>query len=96
MVPITDDYFAIDYVTEHRLPVILTTNSRLGSINHTLLSLEAIRSRGLELRAVIYNAYFDNDAEISADTREFVGRYLAKHFPDTEYIVMPKYEEWDV
>lgn len=96
MVPITDDYFAIDYVTENHLPVILTTNSRLGSINHTLLSLEAIRNRNLNLRAVIYNAYFDKDAEISVDTREFVGRYLAKHFPDTEYIVMPKYEDWGI
>ena len=51
LVPITDTYMAADYVREHRLPVVLTTNGRLGSINHTLLSLEAIRSRGLELRA---------------------------------------------
>ena len=95
MVPITDDYFAIDYVCERHLPVVLTTNSKLGSINHTILSLEAIRSRGLELRAVIYNSYFDTDTEISADTREYIRRYLARHFPDTAYIIMPSYDNWD-
>lgn len=95
MVPITDDYFAIDYVCERYLPVVLTTNSKLGSINHTILSLEAIRSRGLELRAVIYNSYFDTDTEISADTREYIRRYLARHFPDTAYIIMPPYDKWD-
>lgn len=95
-VPITDDYFAIDYVAEHKLPVILTVNARLGSINHTILSLEAIRSRGLDLRAVIYNEHFDNDAEIAADTKAFVARYVSRNFPGTEYIVMPEYAEWDV
>ena len=96
MVPITDDYFAIDYVAEHKLPVILTTNSRLGSINHTILSLEALKSRGIELRGVIYNRYFDSDPEISADTRSFIVRYLQRHFSSAELISMPSYEDWDV
>lgn len=55
MVPLTDDFFTIDYVTSHRLPVILVTNGVLGSINHTILSLEAIKARGLELPYVVYN-----------------------------------------
>lgn len=96
MVPITDDYFAIDYVAGHKLPVILTTNSRLGSINHTILSLEALKSRGIELRGVIYNRYFDSDPEISEDTRSFIARYLQRHFSDAEFIIMPSYEDWYV
>lgn len=95
-VPIFDDYFAIDYVTEHKLPAVLTVNSRLGSINHTILSLEAIKSRGIDLRAVIYNEHFDDDAEIAADTKAFVARYIGRHFPDTEFLVMPEYDAWDV
>lgn len=94
MVPITDEYFAIDYVAEHHLPVILTTNSRLGSINHTILSLNAIADYGLNLLAVIYNEHYDNDkeSEIAADTKEFIGRYLASHFPMAEYFIMPEYD----
>lgn len=86
MVPITDTYFTIDYVADHRLPVILVTNGRLGSINHTVLSLEAIASRGIRLAAVIYNRHFDADQTIADDTRGFIRRYLGRHFPDAEYI----------
>ena len=81
MVPITDEFFAIDYAATRHLPVALVTNSRLGSINHTVLSLEALRSRGIELARVICNTYFVRDAEIAADTRAFIGRYVERPFP---------------
>lgn len=84
MVPVTDDHTTIDYIASRRLPVVLVTNGRLGSINHTLLSLEALSRRGIELAAVVYNHYFDSDTVIAADTRSFIGRYVARHFPDTE------------
>lgn len=89
MVPVTDTYTTIDYIAEHRLPAVLTTNGRLGSINHTLLSLQAINSRGIELPYVIYNTFYDNDAVIAADTRAFIGRWLEREFPGTELLVMP-------
>lgn len=92
MVPITDDYFAIDYVADHRLPLVLTTNGRLGSINHTILSLEAIAARGIELKAVIYNRFFDADTTIAADTAGFIRRYLARRFPRAEYLEMPAFD----
>lgn len=88
MVPLTDDYFTIDYIAGRKLPVILVTNGRLGSINHTVLSLEAIGRRGIRLEAVIYNKYFDKDATIADDTRGLIRRYLGRHFPDAEYIEM--------
>ena len=90
MVPITDDYFTIDYVASRKLPIALVTNSVLGSINHTILSLEALGSRGIDLRLVIYNTYFDKDPVIAPDTLGFIRRYLAKHFPATELVVMPE------
>lgn len=93
MVPLTDDYFAIDYATERHLPVVLVTNSRLGSINHTVLSLEAMAKRRLTLTAVLYNTFFDNDAEISADTRAFIGRYVERHFPGVPVFDVPKFKE---
>ncbi len=88
MVPITDDFFTIDYVARYELPIILVTNGVLGSINHTILSLEAIRSRAIKLFSVIYNTFFDNDRIIAKDTREFIGRYVSRHFPDASFIEM--------
>jgi dethiobiotin synthetase len=55
MVPLTDDAYVIDLATELHLPVVLVSRSTLGTINHTLLSLEAIRRRGLPLAGVVIN-----------------------------------------
>lgn len=88
MVPITDDFFTVDYVATRRHPLILVTNGVLGSINHTILSLEAIKSRGIELHAVIYNTHFDSDKIIAEDTQNFIHRYLHREFPDTRYLIM--------
>jgi len=55
MVPLTDTAYVIDLAAELHLPIILVTRSTLGTINHTLLSLEAIRRRGLTLAGVVVN-----------------------------------------
>lgn len=91
MVPITDTYFAIDYVAEQKLPLVLVTNGRLGSINHTILSLEAIKAREIDLKAVIYNTFFDKDKVIAEDTKAFIGRYLKRNFQNAQYLEMPSF-----
>jgi len=55
MVPLTDEAYVVDLATELHLPLILVTRSTIGTINHTLLSLEAIRRRGLPLAGVVIN-----------------------------------------
>lgn len=91
MVPLTEDLLTIDYVKERDYPVILVTSGKLGSINHTLLSLEAIKARGLKLHAVAYNLYPTVvDKTIQNDTMMFIQKYLEKHFPDTEFVVVPE------
>lgn len=91
-VPITDTFMAIDYVESRRLPLILVTNGVLGSINHTVLSLEAVRARGIELATVIYNEHFDSDAVIATDTRGFIERYVKRNFPDALFATVPSIE----
>lgn len=90
MVPLTTDLLTIDYVVEKKLPVILVTSGRLGSINHTILSLEALKSRGLELYAVAYNLKDQSQDElISKDTAEYLKGYLAQHVPNSVWIEIP-------
>lgn len=89
MVPITDTMTTVDYVASRGLPMALVTNGRLGSINHTLLSLEAIKHRGIELKKLVYNEFFDADPLISADTRAFLSRYLSRNFPDASIEFIP-------
>ena len=93
MVPITDTFMAIDYAATRNLPVALVTNSRLGSINHTVLSLEAIAARGIRLHSVLYNTWFDSaSALIAEDTLGFIRRYLDRHFPGTPLHMVPVYK----
>ncbi len=89
MVPITDEFLTIDYVASRRLPLIMVVNSSLGSINHAILSFEAIASRGIAMPIVLYNRYFDSDPLIAEDTYGFISRYLSRNFPDTRLIEVP-------
>ncbi|QOW45188.1 MULTISPECIES: dethiobiotin synthase [Acinetobacter] len=93
MVPLTTDLLTIDYVAAKKLPVILVTSGRLGSINHTILSLEALKSRGLELYALAYNLNDQSQDElISKDTADYLKNYLAKHFPHCQWVEIPVLE----
>ncbi len=92
MVPITDTYFTIDYIASRRLPVALVTNATLGSINHTILSLEALAARAIPLHSILYNTHFDStDQTIAADTRRFICQYVSRLFPETPVIDIPSF-----
>ena len=52
MVPLTRKLLTIDYIAWKRYPLIYVTSGRLGSINHFLLGLEAIRARRIRLHTV--------------------------------------------
>ncbi len=52
-VPLNKDKFIIDLIAQLGLPSILVCRSGLGTINHTLLSLDAMRAWGLEIAGLI-------------------------------------------
>lgn len=89
MVPLNGEYLTADFLRDNKLPVIMVTNGTLGSINHTLLTLNAIKDYGLNLFAVVYNMHFDSDLIIADDTRQYIRKWLSNHFPDTYYWEMP-------
>ncbi len=95
LVPITEDLLTLEYVASQNYPILLVTSGRLGSINHTLLSLEAIKSRGLTVHSIVYNHIHDNnintntDAEIAGSTIGFLQNYLQQHYPTTHWLQLP-------
>ena len=89
MVPLTEDLLLIDYAAQKQYPIILVTSGRLGSINHTLLSFEAIERRGLTLHSVVYNLFDENpDPIISEDTFRLLKKQMSVRFPDAELFVL--------
>lgn len=90
MVPLTEDFLTIDYVAQKRYPLVFVTSGKLGSINHTLLSFEAIQRRGITLDTVLYNLYPPvKDTTIQEDTQAYIQRYLEKYFPGTHFLTVP-------
>lgn len=93
LVPITEQLLTLDYIAAQGYPIVLVTSGRLGSINHTLLSLEAITSRGLEVHSVIYNHVHDDadntDVEIANSTINFLQKYLANNYPQAHWLQIP-------
>ena len=72
------------------LMVPLVTSGRLGSVNHTLLSFEAIERRGISLHTVMYNLYPEGeDKIIQEDTENYIRHYMEKHFPEAEFVKVP-------
>ena len=55
LVPLNEQDYVIDLIEDLNLPVILVARSTLGTINHTLLSLEALRRRALVVAGVVIN-----------------------------------------
>ena len=87
--PVTRDYFTIDYIQEYDYPLILVASSKLGSINHTLMSLELCRTRGIKVACLVYNR-FPNDSEwITNDSITIFKHYLEQYFPSTALIEVP-------
>lgn len=55
MVPINDRTMIIDLIKQLEVPALLVARSELGTLNHTFLSLEALRSRDIPVIGVIMN-----------------------------------------
>lgn len=92
MVPLTENLLTIDYIAEKKYPVILVTSGRLGSINHTLLSLEALKRRNIELRYIVYNLFPVTDSIIAEDTMSYIKRYAQNIYPQSGFITIPEIE----
>ena len=69
MVPVFRKYFFIDLIKDLNLPVLVVARPGLGTLNHTLLTLEAAKSRGINVLGVIINwsSKIKNDASVQTN-----------------------------
>lgn len=66
MVPLRRDWLIIDLFADWQLPIVLCARTSLGTINHTLLSIEALRLRDMPILGVAFvgDANTDNERTI--------------------------------
>ena len=62
-VPINEDFCIIDLIKKLDVPVILTSKNYLGSINHTLLSINALKGRGIAIHGIVFNGESNPETE---------------------------------
>lgn len=74
LVPIRDDFLVADLADRLDLPLLLVARAALGTINHTMLTLEAAKTRNLKTRGVIYNTTGPGDPRAACSSPEVIAR----------------------
>jgi len=80
LVPFTNNYFVADLVKEFDLPVVIVARSGLGTINHTLLTVQAAKNRGLEIKGIILNGQPEANLSLAEKTNPRIVQDLIARF----------------
>lgn len=74
LVPLSPTYLVRDLATDLGYPLVVVASPGLGTINHTLLTLESARAAGLEVAAVVLNPWPEEPSGIERDNRETIAK----------------------
>jgi dethiobiotin synthetase len=72
LVPLAGDYLVRDLAVDLGLPLVIAASPGLGTINHTLLTLESARAAGVEALAVVLTPWPEEPTEVEASNRETI------------------------
>lgn len=74
LAPLADAFTVRDLAVALGLPVVIAASPGLGTINHTLLSIESARAAGLDVRAVVLTPWPEAPAELERSNRNTISR----------------------
>lgn len=75
LVPFDEDTLLIDIVKELSIPALIVAENRLGAINQTLLTVEALRTRGIRIMGIVFNRLTEKgDNLIYEDNVRIIGK----------------------
>jgi dethiobiotin synthetase len=84
MVPLTSGYQIRDLVLDLDLPLVIAARPGLGTINHTLLTLDSARMAGIDVRGVVLTPWeSDGMTESNRDTISLIGNIAVSLLPPT-------------
>lgn len=84
LVPLSPTYLVRDLAVDLGYPLVVVASPGLGTINHTLLTLEAARAAGLEVAAVVLTPWPAEPTEIERSNRETIAA-----LGDTKVLTLP-------
>jgi dethiobiotin synthetase len=72
MVPLTSGYLIRDLALDLHLPLVVAARPGLGTISHSLLTIEAARTAGLEVRALVLTPWPERPSDMERSNRETI------------------------
>jgi dethiobiotin synthetase len=93
-VPLAPTYSVRDLAVDLGLPLVIAASPGLGTINHTLLTIEAARAAGLEVTAVVLTPWPEDPGEIERSNRETITTLGDVHVELLPQLDMDEPETW--
>ncbi|MCZ2356042.1 MAG: dethiobiotin synthase [Bacteroidia bacterium] len=100
LVPINERETYRDLMMKWNIPVVLVSRFYLGSINHTLLSIEALRSRNIPIKGIVFNGEHNPESErviVGLTGIRVLGRVPQEENPQPHWVqnAFSRYMNWD-
>lgn len=67
-VPLTEEFDLLDLAVEFALPAVIVARPNLGTINHTLMTIDCVRAAKLKIAGVVINGYKATESTTAEDT----------------------------
>lgn len=94
LVPLAPDYLIRDLARDLDLPVVIVASPGLGTINHTLLTVQAVRAAGLEVASVVLNRWPEAPSLLEVSNRETIGELGSVAVEMLPHIDLTSPERW--
>ena len=93
--PLWEDYLVADFMVALALPAIIVTRPNMGTINHTLLTVEYARQRGIQVAGIIINGWNEEEVGVlEKSNAEYIARLtkvpILGKFPRSVGISVPE------
>ena len=94
LVPLRPDYLVRDFADDARLPVVVVAAPGLGTINHTLLTLESVSAAGLEVAGVVLTPWSSHPSRLERSNLEAISELGAVPVLTLERIDLAEPAAW--
>jgi dethiobiotin synthetase len=94
LVPLTSGYLVRDLARDLALPVTIVASPDLGTINHTLLTIQAVRAAGLEAARVVLNPWPEVPSRVEVSNRETITELGSIRVEMLPYVQLAVPERW--
>jgi dethiobiotin synthase len=68
-VPLNDEHFILDLMKQFNVPIVIVARGTVGTINHTLLTIEALRQQNLVIQGIIFSGELNVDSQHTIEKR---------------------------